>query len=223
VPEDLNWDLWVGPAPKQPYFEFIPERRCHYHWRWNFDFGVGQIGDWGGHLVDNAMWGNNTERTGPVSVEGKGVMPKSDPPSRLLLNPTFASYEVTCEFAGGVKMILKDGGTTTRFEGSDGWIECGYGKQLKASSPEIERATVPPEHALPGEREHSDFVKSVKSRKESNIPAEVAHRVSTVFHLGNIAMRLGRKLRWDPQAERVIDDEAANAMLTRRLREPWTL
>jgi predicted dehydrogenase len=223
VPQDLNWDLWLGPAPQQPYFEYDPNRRCHFHWRWNFDFGTGYLGDWGGHLIDNAMWGNNTERIGPVRVEGKGVMPESKPPDRVLLNPTFATFEVAYEFADGVKLIVKEGGTSTRFEGSDGWVQCGYGKKMTASSPDLEKATVPPEKALPGEGEHSDFVKCVKSRKESNIPAEVAHRVSTLFHLGNIAMRLGRAIRWDPKAERAIDDEKANAMLARPMRAPWSL
>ena len=215
-PKDLDWNMWLGPAPWREYFYFrTEERRCHFSWRYIMDYSGGQLTDWGGHLFDSAQWGNNTERSGPISVEGRGEFA-----TRGLAN-TASEFELTYEYANGVKLICTSGGTEVRYEGTDGWVSSG---KPYASSREIAESVIGPDDIqLKGSRELGDFINSVKTREESQIPAEVGHRTCTLSHIGNIAMLLERKLRWDPQAERFISDVTANRMLSRAQREPWGL
>jgi len=130
-------------------------------------------------------------------------------------------------YANGVEMHVDSGGTGLRFEGTDGWVGNGGWRQpLKASSPEILNTVIGPEElhlfTCPA-GEHRNFLDCVKSRNDPYFPAEVGHRCSTVAHIGNIAMDLGRKLRWDPDKEEFPGDETANRKRGRAFREPWGL
>jgi hypothetical protein len=114
-----------------------------------------------------------------------------------------------------------------RFEGTEGWVgNAGWRKPLEASSPEILDSVIGPEETrlftCTG-GEHRNFLDCVRSRKSPYFPAEVGHRCATVLHAGNISMRLGRQLHWDPETEAFLDDPQANAMRSHPLREPWTL
>ena len=134
-------------------------------------------------------------------------------------------YEVTYEFADGVTHICKSGSPSVRFEGTDGWIFCGW-NSFEASSKKIADARIGPGEIrlrTCKEREQRDFLNCVKNRSEPYYPVEVGHRSVSLSHLGNISMILGRKLRWDPDAERFPDDPQANRMLSRAMREPWSL
>jgi predicted dehydrogenase len=228
VPKALNYEMWSGQAPLLPY---IPAR-IHGAFRWNLAYSGGVICDWGAHMIDLAQWGHDTEHTGPVEVEGKGDFPPHD----AVFN-TAASFKVDYRYADGVTMTLSSKGPMVRFEGTDGWIEIpGWRAPLKASSEEILHAKVDPEKARvyhpseiegPGDGakggEHRNFYDCVKSRKPTYAPAEIGHRTISVAHIGNIAMMLGRKLRWDPGHETFPGAPEANAMLTRKQREPWTI
>ncbi len=218
VPEDLDWDMWLGQAPWRPYCNWGMER-CHYQWRWNLDFSGGQLTDWGAHINDVAQWGNDTEYTGPVSVEGWGDFPPDG------LYNAAVDFEVSYEYANGVRLICKSGTPGIRFEGSAGWIECKWDsfachpeslQTEKIGPEEIHLRTCP-------EREQRDFLNCVKSRAKTYYPVEVGHRSVSVCHIGNIAMKLGRKLHWDPDRERFVNDPEADRYLSRAMREPWTL
>jgi len=216
-PPGLDYDMWLGPAPQAPYCP----GRLPYHWRWIRDYSGGNLTDWGAHLLDTAQWANDTERTGPVEVAGHGRRHEQG------LYDVFCEYHLTYKYASGVEMQVDSGGVALRFEGTDGWIaNDGWIGPLRASSPEILRSEIGPTDThlftCPA-GEHRNFLDCVKSRRDPYFPAEVGHRCCSVSHLGNIAMELGRKLRWDPQAERFPDDEQANRMLSRAQRQPWTM
>ena len=215
VPKDFDYDMWLGQAPWKPY----TAGRCHYHFRWILDYSGGSLTDWGAHVNDVAQWANDTEHTGPISVDGHGVFPEEG------LYNTATQWEITFEYANGVRLICKDGSPSIRFEGTDGWICCTW-DAIEASSEEILNSEIGPNEihlrTCP-DREQRDFLNCVKTRGETYAPAEVGHRTVTLSHLGNISMMLGRKLRWDPDTERFLDDETANRMLSRPMRSPWRL
>jgi len=217
VPLDLDYDMWLGPAPYAPY----TKDRVHFNFRWIWDYSGGIICDWGAHLFDTAQWANDTERSGPVEIEGTGTYWEGG-----LFN-TVKDYDVTYRYANGVVMTCKPGNPSIKFIGADGWVgNTGWRGPVKARSPKILNSKIGPDeiHLYTNpEGEHADFLKCVKSRQDPYFPVDIGHRVSTVCHLANIAIRTGRKLKWDPKAEHFIDDEGANAMLSRPMRSPWKL
>lgn len=217
VPSDFDWEMWLGPAPFAPY----TKDRTHFNFRWIWDYSGGIICDWGAHLFDTAQWANDTERSGPVEIEGTGTHWEGG-----LFN-TVKQYDVTYRYANGVVMTCKPGNPSIKFIGSNGWVgNTGWRGPVQASSREILNSKIG-ENELRlytnPEGEHHDFLKCVKSRKDPYFPVDIGHRVSTICHLANIAIKTGRRLKWDPQAERFENDETANAMLSRPMRAPWTL
>jgi predicted dehydrogenase len=230
VPPELDYDTWLGQAPALPY---IPAR-LHGSFRWNLAFSGGVLCDWGAHMIDLAQWGHDTEGTGPVEVEGKGAYPPRD----AVFNTT-PTFEVNYKYADGVTMRVSSRGALIRFEGTDGWVECpGWRSPLKASDPAILEAKIDPDRIKlyrPSEiegpadgskgGEHRNFYDCVKSRQPTYAPAETGHRTITIAHLGNVAMQLGRTLRWDPQTESFPDDPEANhhPSIVREQRRPWRI
>lgn len=217
VPPDLDYEMWLGPAPFAPYCK----DRVHFNFRWIRDYSGGIICDWGAHLFDTAQWANDTERTGPIEVEGRGTHWEGG------LYNTVKDYDVTYQYANGVVMTCKPGNPSIKFIGRDGWVgNTGWRGKVEASSEKILKSQIGPEEThlyTNPEGEHDDFLKCVKSRKDPYFPVDIGHRVSSVCHLANISIRLGRKLKWDPVAERFPEDEAANVLLTRPMRSPWKL
>jgi hypothetical protein len=227
VPPELDYDMWLGQAPKMPY---IPAR-LHGSFRWNLAFSGGVLTDWGAHMIDLAQWGRNTERSGPATVEGRGDFPPRD----AVFN-TAATCELHYQYADGVTMRLATTGPAIRFEGTDGWIESvKWRGPLNASRREMLDVQVDPDRVRlyrPSEivgraegkgGEHRNFYDCVKTRQDCYAPAEIGHRTITIAHIGNIAMMLGRKLQWDPAKEDFVGDAEASAMLTRNQRQPWTM
>jgi predicted dehydrogenase len=228
VPKGFNYDMWLGQAPVAPY----APARCHGSFRWNLDYSGGRLTDWGAHLIDLAQWGNNTEHTGPVEVHGTGTFP----PRHLLFN-TATDFELHYRYASGVTMTVNSKGPGIRFEGSDGWIGfTGWRAPIQASNPKLLEEEFGPGAVRlyrPSEvvkrtegnkgGEHRNFLDCVKSRKPCYAPAQTGHRTISIAHIGNIAMLLGRKLRWNPDQQQFVGDAEANAMLCRKQREPWTL
>ncbi|MBI2948896.1 MAG: Gfo/Idh/MocA family oxidoreductase [Verrucomicrobia bacterium] len=217
VPPELDWDMWLGPAPAAPY----TKDRVHFNFRWIWAYSGGIICDWGTHLFDTAQWANDTERSGPVEVEGTGTFWEGG------LYDTVKEYDVTYRYANGVIMTCKPGNPSIKFVGTEGWIgNRGWRGKVEASSEEILNSKTGSEetrlYTNPA-GEHRDFLDCVKTRKDPYFPVEIGHRVSSVCHLANIAIKLGRKLKWDPKAERFEKDDSANAMLTRAMRSPWKL
>ena len=217
VPEQLDYEMWLGPAPFAPY----TKDRVHFNFRWIQDYSGGIICDWGAHLFDTAQWANNTERSGPVEVEGTGTFWSGG------LYDTVKDYDVTYRYANGVVMTCKPGNPSIKFIGTDGWVgNTGWRAKVQASSPAILESKIGPEelHLYTNVKgEHDDFLKCVKSRQDPYFPVDIGHRVCTVCHLGNIAIKVGGKLKWDPEKEQFVGNAAANAMLDRKRRDPWQL
>ena len=216
IPEGFNYQRWLGPAPEAPY----SPARCHVNFRWNLDYSGGQITDWGGHHPDIAQWGMGTTLTGPVAIKnGKATWAKH----KIWNTATDFYFEAVYE--NGVTLIVNSkerGGV--RFEGSDGWVWVDRGA-WEASVPSLLKYE-------PGDNEirlyrsanhMRNFIDCVKSRQQPIAPIEEAHRSITIAHLGNISLRLGRDLTWDPKTERFTNDEAANAMLSRPMRGAWKI
>jgi len=216
VPEGLDWNMWLGPAPWKPYRNGLHM----FNWRWKRDYSGGQLTDWGAHQLDTAQWANDTERTGPIEVEGTGKRHATG------LYDTFYEYHLTYRYANGVELRVDSGGTGLRFEGTDGWVgNKSWRAKVEASSNDILESTIGPNDihlfTCPA-GEHRNFLDCVKSRRDPYFPAEIGHRCCSVAHIGNIAMELGRRLRWDPITEQFDDDEA-NRLRSRAMREPWRI
>jgi len=222
VPEELDYDMWLGPAPLAPYtLKGVHPRQSYGRpgWMRVLDYCEGMITNWGAHLNDIAQWGNGTERTGPVEVEASGRFP-TDGLWNVLLR-----FEARYKFANGVRMIYSISRPYVRFEGTEGWIEADYGKRsIKAEPESILKSKIGPDEIhLPLKHEKRDFIDAVKTRGQTLADAEVGHRTTSLCQLAHIAIQAGRKLNWDPDAERFTNDEAANRLLTRPMRSPWRL
>jgi predicted dehydrogenase len=215
VPDGFDYDMWLGPAPWAPY----TEKRCHWNFRWIYDYSGGEPTDWGAHHNDIAQWGNGTELTGPVEIDGKGVFPEKG-----LWNAPL-SFRIEYRYANGVRLVCENGDPqTVMFDGDKGWVKVSR-EEIRAEPESLLREKIgPDEIRLYRSKDHTEnFLDCVKSRKETVAPPEIAHRSATVCHLGNISMRLGRKLAWDPDRERFVNDPEADRMINRAMRAPWTL
>lgn len=217
VPAGFDYNFWLGPAPLEPY----TEKRCHFYFRYILDYSGGEMTDRGAHIMDLGQLGNGTDNTGPISVQGTGFFPP------VGLFNTAMSYQFEFEYANGVKMIGESiGPRGIKFEGTDGWIFIYiHGGDLAAEPASLLKEVIGPNelHLGRSRGHHQDFIECVKTRGEPKAPVEVGHHTATMCHLSNIALRLGRKLRWDPDKEHFIDDEEANRMMIPSMRGPWHL
>jgi predicted dehydrogenase len=216
IPPDFNYEMWLGPAPFAPYTKSRTEPMV---WRQIRDYSGGMMTDWGAHLVDTAQVANFAEKTTPIEVEGKGEIPKD------AMTTTAPKFVVNYRYANGVELVVQSTGPSIRFEGTKGWVgNNGWRGKLEASDEKILHIKYQPEESklwpMPPS-EHRNFLDCVKSRKATTYPAEDAHRLSTVLHMGNISMELGRKLKWDPKAEEFTGDDEANRLRSRVSREDW--
>ncbi len=216
VPEGLDYDMWLGPAPWFPY----REAALHMNWRWNMAFGGGQLMDWVGHHVDIAHWGLGFDETGPVSIEARGEYAKAgiyDSPVRYRVDATYGDG-TPLVVAGGYPEIWPG----TKWIGERGWIWVDRG-EFRTEPASLRREEIGPgEVRLRRSRDHyRDFLDSVRNRAATIAPCEVAHRSASVGHLGVAAMSVGRRLRWDPATETIIGDAEAERQLTRSCRAPW--
>jgi len=237
VPADFDYDMWLGPAEHMDYRPAL----LPLNWRHNFNFSGGMITDFGAHHIDIAQWAMDHENTGPVEITNiKGTLP----PATALYN-TASAFHFETAFADGTSYVIAD--TTEKlmpeveavtpdkgkfdhvgifFEGENGkWIYVNRGKLL-ASDPKIFQEKIRPEEIhLYESKDHTDnFLQCVYDNKPTIAPVEAAHRTISISHIGNIGLRLGRaKLRWDPAAEKFIDDAEANGLITREWRKPWQL
>ncbi|HYF35357.1 MAG TPA: Gfo/Idh/MocA family oxidoreductase, partial [Prosthecobacter sp.] len=215
VPEDLNYELWLGPAPFRP---FTPSLTNDQVWRQLRDFSGGSLTDWGAHLMDTAQVGNFAEHSGPVAVTGKGIIPANS------INDVPREYILTYTYENGVTMEVKAAAPSIRFEGSNGWAAVkGWDGPLSASDMDIFRKTYDPatnEIWPRPPREHRNFLDAIRNGIPPTYTAEGLHRLSTVMHIGAIAMELDKPLRWDPKTE-AFDDAAANGLRQRKSRDDW--
>ena len=231
VPVGFDYDMWLGPAPWAPYCE----QRCSRSWMGIQDYCLGGLsGAWGIHDVDIAQWVCDADDSGPIEVEGTGDIPSDG------LFTAVTAWTVRHKYASGVEMLhmdaravrdyMKENGYPelpwmgVMFIGSDGWVFANRQRLLASSSRLLGIAFSPDDERLYFSNDHArNFINCVRSRKRTICPVESAVRSDTVCHLDDMAIRLGRKLRWDPVKEQVVDDDEANRMLSRSMRSPWHL
>jgi hypothetical protein len=237
-PKTLNYEMWLGSTP----YVYYTEKRVHPQagydrpgWLRCEQFGAGMITGWGAHHIDSAHWGMDTEYTGPVEIWGSAEFPKKG------LWDVHGSFRTEALYANGVRMIVSgDFANGIKFYGTDGWIFVSRGDEtvtasdpvaklqdaqaLASSDPVIKSVIGPDEIHLPESKEHhGNWLESIKSRQQPIAPVEVAHRACTACLLHHLAMKLKRKLYWDPVKERFRNDDGANAMRARPQRWPYMI
>jgi predicted dehydrogenase len=213
-PAVLDYDFWLGPAPKKPY----NSKHVHYNFRFFWDYSGGQLTNWGAHHLDIVQWALGMDDAGPVTIEGKGQF---DPKKEFEVP---ATSELTYTYANGVPVMCGQGykGGVT-FEGEKGTIWVNRGK-FEATPTEIDQPLTGNEMRLYDSKSpHGNWLECIRSRKLPICDVEIGHRSATVCHLGNIALRTGRKITWDPIKEQIVGDNEANEMLARPYRQPWVL
>jgi hypothetical protein len=222
VPKNLDYDFWLGPAPQAPFTEHRVHPQRNYSrpgWLQIQQYCHGMITGWGSHMNDIAQWGNGTEDTGPVVIQAKATFPDRG------LFDVHTTYRSEAKYANGVSLIQETGDPAgVRFEGDKGWIFVKRGA-IDASNRDILRQKAQDDEIklYQSSNHMRNFLECMRSRKDPVAPVEVGHRSNTICVMTHIAMKLERKLEWDPEAERFIDDEEANRWLDYPHREPWAV
>lgn len=231
VPAELDYELWQGPVERQPYTEdrVHPRKKLgRPGWYSNRLYCDGMICNWGHHPADLVQWANDTERTGPVEVEGRGELP----PANGLYN-VIGEFQARYRYANGVDLHYvgrkdyKEGESYMLFEGTEGWIRAWRAPNRIEAEPKSILAAEVKYEDFPFllRNEKTDFIECVRARNTHTLEdAEVGHRSSTVVQLAYIACLLGRKLKWDPVKEEFPGDEEANKLVRGRPGlPPWTI
>jgi predicted dehydrogenase len=231
VPEGVDYDMWLGPAPARPFNPM----RFHHNFRWFWDYSGGLATDWGAHMIDVVMWVMGEEPVGAMAIGGKYGFPDDiretpDTQQSVIEFPTFSlvwehmigcgvgpwQREHGCEFHGENGILVVDRG---------GWEVYSETDQFK--QPErVSRMTPTPRQPGSGDFhfEHvKNFVACVKSREMPTADVEIGHKSVTACHLGNIAVRLKRYVQWDGRNEKIAGDAEAQALVGRPYRRPWEL
>ena len=222
VPVNLDYNFWLGPTPHAPFTEDRVHPQRSYSrpgWLQIKQYCLGMITGWGSHMNDIAQWGNNTDNTGPIEIEAKAEFPNRG------LFDVHTTFRAEAIYANGVRLIMETGDPAgVRFEGDRGWVFVKRGA-IQASDREILRQKIREnEIKLYRSSNHmKNFLECMHNRKDPVAPVEVGHRSNTICVLTHIAMKLGRKLRWNPQAERFIKDDEANRLLDYPHHKPWTM
>ncbi len=228
VPEGFDYDFWLGQTPK---VEYVKER-THFSFRYWWEYSGGTMTDWGAHHNDIVLWALDMDDSGPVSIEGKQLI------DMIPGGFTAASeYEVTYTYPNGIVHTCKstrdsdwNGSTKNRngqlhgikFIGSDGWIWVTRG-QITASERSLLTEELPAnaKRVYNSSNHMGNFLDCVKSREVPICPVSVGHRSASLCHLGVTAIRLGRKLNWDPVKEQFVDDDEAQSYVSRVMRKPY--
>lgn len=249
IPEGMDWDFYVGQAPRMDYLGELQikkekdgtekknwqPRNSHWDFRWWYCFSGGQMTDWGAHHNDIAQWGNGTELTGPVEIDGKSLSEIT--PGGFT---AAANYRIEMKYANGVTMTIVDEQTVSdrsvvgegkktpngiQFLGSDGWVFVARGA-IKSSKPELLETPLPENRAvkLYHSSDHmGNFFDCIGSRKDPICQVEIGHRSISVAHLGVISVRMNQPLKWNPDKEMFTGANAAeaNKWLAREQRRPY--
>ena len=236
VPKGFNYDMWLGETPFVPYTEIGVHPQKGYDrpgWLRREQFGAGMITGWGQHHYDSAAWGMDTELTGPISIQAVAQFPKSG------LWNVHGDFMAKAEYASGITMYTSGGYPNgIRYEGTEGWIFVSRGdvavstsdptakvksKELDASDPKILESVIGENeiHLYKSDEQHGNWLECIQTKKEPISPAEIGHRACTICLITHIAMKLNRKLQWNPGTERFENDDQANAMLSRPERFPY--
>ena len=214
-PQELNYDLWLGPAPFRPY----NAHRVHYYFRFFWDYSGGQMTNWGAHHLDIAQWGLGMDESGPVEISSRAEF---DPEKRF---ETPAWFEIAYKYANGVTVLCGNSHRSgTTFEGQDGLLYVDRGRLESTVKGALTDPLGSDEVHLPVSKDHHlNWLDSIKTREPPICDVAIGHRSATVCHLGNIAVRTGHGLKWDPVKEEIVGDETAAKMVRYAYRSPWQL
>ena len=237
IPENLNYDMWLGSTPVVPYTEIGVHPQVGYGrpgWLRIEQYGAGMITGWGQHHFDSAAWGMDTEYSGPFSVQAVAQFPKSG------LWNVHGDFMIQAEYENGITMYTSGGYTNgIRYEGTEGWIFVSRGSYvasssdpidmeksksaLNASDPAILISEIKEDeiHLYKSEEQHGNWLDCIQSRKQPISNVEVGHRACSVCLISHIAMKIPGILKWDTQKERFIDNDLANSILRRPQRYPY--
>lgn len=239
VPKNLNYEMWLGSTPQVYYTEKRVHPQNDYGrpgWLRCEQFGAGMITGWGSHHIDCAHWAMDTEHSGPVEVSGTAEFPAQG------LWDVHGRFRTEALYANGVRMIVStELPNGIKFEGTDGWIFVTRGnasvtgsdpvsklkenKALSASDPKIIASVIGPNeiHLYESSDHHGNWLECIKTRKAPIAPVEVGHRSCSTCLVHHIAMKLKRKVQWDPTQEKFRNDPEANALLSRAQRRPYAI
>jgi predicted dehydrogenase len=228
IPEGFDYERWTGPAPMIPF----DSQRCEWLAMYMIShYGAGFITNWGVHHLDIAGWGIPEVFEKPFTIEGTGTMPTEG------ITDTWIDWQCHLNWESGLKMHYTNSDNPVkkgcRFIGDEGWVWVNR-RGIHASSPSILEVRLGPNdkplHESPncgdqaGYTSHTaDFFRSIRTRQDPVSPVEAGHAASTLGNVSDIALRLGRKLTWDPTAGQFVGDADANTMLMRTHRSPWTI
>ncbi|MDP6634312.1 MAG: Gfo/Idh/MocA family oxidoreductase [Phycisphaerae bacterium] len=224
VPKNLDYDMWLGPAPWKPY----TEKRVHPEkgygrpgWLRISDYGAGMITGWGAHHMDIAHWGMGMENSGPIRIEGAGAFPTDG------IWDVHGRFSIDYVYPGDIPLSCTDTSINkqgVRFEGDEGWVFVRRGF-IDAHPKSLLKAVIGPEelHLYRNSDHKKNWIDGIRLRKKTVAPIENGHRSCSACLLGDIAMRTGQQLKWDPATERFTNSEEANRMIDRPMRGPWRL
>jgi myo-inositol 2-dehydrogenase/D-chiro-inositol 1-dehydrogenase len=220
-PEWLDYEMWLGPAPRVPYIEKRVHPRQGYGrpgWLRTSDYCCGMITGWGSHHMDIAHWGMGMEYGGPVEILGQADYAPEGPWD------VHGAFRIEYLYPNGVTVICSDNRKNKQGVLFEGWVSVRRGR-IDAEPKSLLRSTIRADevHLYRSSNHKGNLLACIRSRAETVAPVEIGHRSGTACILGYIAMRLGRRLKWDPQRERFGHDDEANAMLTRPMRSPWRI
>ncbi|MDB4695094.1 Gfo/Idh/MocA family oxidoreductase [bacterium] len=241
APAELDWNQWLGPAPQTQYHylagnygETKSWSRCHYEFRWWYEYSGGKLTDWGAHHVDIATWGLGKTETGPIEVNPVMVTHPVEFKDGMPTDPTqfntATAFLIRSTFEDGQELEIRhDQGNGILFEGTKGRIFVNRGRLT--GQPVEDLATNPlPENALRNVYKGQDptnhfrnFFESVVAQREPVSDVFSHHRALSTCHLAGIAARLGRPIRWNPREEKMIDDPVAQGFVSRESRKGFEI
>jgi len=216
-PPELDYEFWLGPAPYRPY----NEKHVHYLFRFFWDYSGGQMTNFGAHHLDIVQWGLGRDESGPVAIEATATFNKDG------WFEVAETSKIVYTYDDGVQVHChqgNDGGPNVQFDGEKGSIAVSRGR-INSNPPEIIKEPLGDGdvHLYVSKNHHQNWLDCVKSRELPICDVAIGHRSATVCHLGNIAIRTGRRIAWDPVAQTITGDDEAAAMLSRPYRAPWSL
>ena len=230
----MDYDLWLGPAPERPF----NLNRFHFSFRWYWDYSGGLMTDWGAHMIDIANWAMDVKAPrAAVSVGGKFGYPRDamETPDTQQVIWEFDDFSMVWEHALGVGRGPEAREHGVQFHGNDGVLVVDRnGWEVHSETDKIDkpvrefRSRGKPRHNIRGRGAYHlghvrDFVDCMRSKERPRSDVEIGHDSMIACHLGNIAFRLGRRVEWDPERERIVDDPEAERMAGINYRKPWKL
>ncbi|MCA8993105.1 MAG: Gfo/Idh/MocA family oxidoreductase [Planctomycetaceae bacterium] len=230
APSVLNWDMWLGQAPKVDYIT----ERCHGNFRWWYEYSGGKLTDWGAHHVDIAQWAIGMEESGPTEVNVEAVTHPQEllngMPTKDDFYNTAVTFQLVCKFPNGVEMIIRDNAEDLGFdngilfEGTEGRFFVNRGKLTGGPVDALREKPLEESELIAlrkGKRLDSHMGNFIECARDGGLPVSdvfTHHRALTTCHLANIALRLGRNLQWNPETEQIVGDEIANKWQAREHR-----